>query len=50
MMGVDAASCIIMKGCAGSCIIMTRHTPFYRVKYIGIKICDKVELRIGATT
>ena len=51
MMGVDARNCIIMMGVdAGSCIIMTRHTPFYRVKYIGIKICDKVELRIGATT
>ena len=51
MMRVDTGSCIItMRVDAGSCIIMTRHTLFHRVKYIGIQICDKVELRIGETT
>ena len=51
MMGVDAVSCIIMMGvCAQFYYNDSPPVPFYRVKRIGIKICDKVELRIGATT
>ena len=52
MMEVDARNCVIMIGVdTGSCFKMTRPPPtFYRVKFIGMKICDKVELRIGATT